>query len=208
MSITRTRREREKELVRATLIDAAERVLSARGRAATMDDVALEAEYSKGLLYKYFQSKEDLHSAVGLRAHDVLRRMFEEAVESGGTGRQRISAIGRAYVAFAGKHPIYFEMLVAHATAAPSDDPHSYASACDRAADEIIRLVQDVIEQGVHDGSIRPDLDPRQTAFLLWGALHGLVTMATFKNVLQRHEQDPAQFLDDSLHFLASCMRS
>lgn len=208
MSVTGRRRKREKELLRENLIDAAERVLRARGRSMTMDEVALEAEYSKGLLYKYFRNKEDLYAAVGLRAHQMLMSMFESGVRSVETGRQEIAVIGRAYITFAETHPMYFEALVAHATAPPSTDDESYAAACERAADAILALVQRSIERGQSDASIRADLEPRQTAFLLWGALHGLVTMAAFKNVLQRHQQDPASFLDDSLQFLASCMRS
>ncbi len=208
MPATQTRREREREQRRNSLIDAAERVLSRRGQTMTMDDVALEAEYSKGLLYKYFQNKEDLYAAIGLRAHYQLMAMFESAVDEDATGRQQTAAIGRAYIAFAAEQPMYFEALVAQATAPPSDDDDSYAAACERAADGIIALVQQAIEHGIKDGSIRPEIDPRQAAFLLWGSLHGLVTMATFKNVLQRHHQKPDVFLNDALEFLASCMRS
>lgn len=204
--MAQNRRRREKELRREAILDAAERVLEARGRAATMDEVAEEAQFSKGLLYKYFQNKDDLLAAVSLRAHLLLRSMFAEAVGSG-TGRQQISAIGHAYIAFAREHPLYFEALVTQATAPETDDPDSYSAACERAADEVLQIVHDVISRGVQDGSIRPDLDPRETAFLLWGALHGLVTMATFKKVLQRYDQDPQAFLDHALRFLASCMR-
>lgn len=209
MSITRQRRDREREERREVLIDAAERVFAARGRSiATMDDVAVEAEFSKGLLYKYFQNKDDLFEAVALRSHRLLMDMFEDAVASGGTGMQQISAIGRAYVRFASQHPMYFEALVAHSTGEPSTDADSYSAMCEHASDEILRLVQSVIREGIDDGSIRSSLDPAQMAFLLWGALHGLVVTARFKNVLGRHHQDPEHFLRESLQFLASCMRA
>jgi TetR/AcrR family transcriptional regulator len=208
MNVTTQRREREKEERREALIDAAERVFDTRGRSAvTMDDVAMEAQYSKGLLYKYFQNKDDLFEAVSLRGHRRLLAMFEEAVASGETGLQQISAIGRAYIRFAKAYPVYFEALVAHSTGEPSLDTQTYSAMTERAADEILRLVQDVIQRGVDDGSLRPNLDVAQTAFLLWGALHGLVVTATFKNVLGRHDLEPERFLRESLQFLATCMR-
>ncbi|MFW5973441.1 MAG: TetR/AcrR family transcriptional regulator [Bacteroidota bacterium] len=208
MSVTTRRREREKEQRREIIIDAAEALLCTKGRlSATMDDVAMEAEVSKGLLYKYFQSKDDLFEAVSLRAHGRLLALFREAVSADESGRHQVSAIGRAYIAFASEYPVYFEALVEHSTSEVSSDPESYSALCERTADEILDLVRESIERGIADGSIRGSLDPLQTAFMLWGALHGLVVTATFKNVLERHGQYDQAFLNDSLKFLASCMK-
>jgi TetR/AcrR family fatty acid metabolism transcriptional regulator len=56
-----SRREREKLAHRAEIIDAALRVFARKGFfQATLDGVAQEAEFSKGALYLYFSSKEDI----------------------------------------------------------------------------------------------------------------------------------------------------
>jgi len=56
-----SRREREKLAHRAEIIDAALRVFARKGFfQATLDEVAQEAEFSKGALYLYFSSKEDI----------------------------------------------------------------------------------------------------------------------------------------------------
>ena len=53
------RKERQKEIRRTDIIEAAERVIFANGyAAATMDDVAKEAQFSKRTVYIYFDSKE------------------------------------------------------------------------------------------------------------------------------------------------------
>ena len=68
MGITE-RREREKEQRHNDIIDAAEKVFFSRGlEHATMDNVAVEAELSKGTLYLYFKSKEELYLAILLRS--------------------------------------------------------------------------------------------------------------------------------------------
>lgn len=55
------RREREKAAHRKEIMDAAIRVFARRGiSSATLDEVAQEAEFSKGTIYLYFSSKEDL----------------------------------------------------------------------------------------------------------------------------------------------------
>ena len=56
-----TRRERERAAHRQEIMNAAIRVFAKRGfGGATLDEVAQEAEFSKGALYLYFTSKEDI----------------------------------------------------------------------------------------------------------------------------------------------------
>ncbi|MBD3290820.1 TetR family transcriptional regulator, partial [candidate division KSB1 bacterium] len=91
------RREREKEQRRNDIIDAAERVIFSKGRAtSTMDDVAEEAELSKGTLYLYFKSKEELYLAIHLRGLGILKKMFSDAVASRKTGIEKVKAVGEA----------------------------------------------------------------------------------------------------------------
>jgi len=55
------RREREEHLRLEAILAAAERVFSRHGyHEARMDDIAAEAELSKGALYYYFQSKDEI----------------------------------------------------------------------------------------------------------------------------------------------------
>ena len=55
------RKEREKQQRREEIVQAAEEVFFSKGfEKSTMDDVAEKAELSKGTLYLYFKSKEEL----------------------------------------------------------------------------------------------------------------------------------------------------
>ena len=88
---TAERREREKEQRRNDIIDAAERVFFNKGlENATMDDVAEHAELSKGTLYLYFKSKEELYLAIHLRGNLILKEMFEAAVKKPKTGIEKV----------------------------------------------------------------------------------------------------------------------
>lgn len=67
------RKEREKQQRREEIIQAAEKVFFSKGfEKSTMDDIAERAELSKGTLYLYFKSKEDLHMAVARKAIGLL----------------------------------------------------------------------------------------------------------------------------------------
>ncbi|WP_102142103.1 TetR/AcrR family transcriptional regulator [Mycobacterium hubeiense] len=72
-------RERRLEHTRTLLLDAAEEVFAEKGFIpATLDDIAKAAGYSKGAIYKYFATKEDLFLAASDR---YWRRYFDNFAE-------------------------------------------------------------------------------------------------------------------------------
>ncbi|KBZ64338.1 TetR/AcrR family transcriptional regulator [Mycobacterium colombiense] len=72
-------RERRLEHTRSLLLDAAEEVFGEKGFvAATLDDIAFAAGYTKGAIYKHFSTKEDLFLAVSDR---YWRRYFDNFTE-------------------------------------------------------------------------------------------------------------------------------
>jgi AcrR family transcriptional regulator len=77
--VERWTRERRLEHTRSLLIDAAEEVFGEKGfLAATLDDIAHAAGYTKGAIYKHFSTKEDLFLAVSDR---YWRRYFDNFAE-------------------------------------------------------------------------------------------------------------------------------
>ncbi|WP_396903713.1 TetR/AcrR family transcriptional regulator [Mycolicibacterium phlei] len=77
--VERWTRERRLEHTRSLLLDAAENVFGEKGfTAATLDDIAYAAGYTKGAIYKHFATKEDLFLAVSDR---YWRRYFDNFAE-------------------------------------------------------------------------------------------------------------------------------
>src|SRR5215211_5760683 len=72
-------RERRLERTRKLLLDAAEEVFAEKGFIpATLDDIAKAAGYTKGAIYKYFATKEELFLAASDR---YWRRYFDNFAE-------------------------------------------------------------------------------------------------------------------------------
>lgn len=77
--VERWTRERRLEHTRALLLDAAEAVFAEKGfTAATLDDIAHTAGYTKGAIYKHFNTKEELFLEVSDR---YWRRYFDNFAE-------------------------------------------------------------------------------------------------------------------------------
>ena len=68
-----------KEAAKSKIVEAARIVFAKKGyHDATMDDIAKEVGVSKGALYSYFKSKEDLLKEISLQGHQTLRTILNE----------------------------------------------------------------------------------------------------------------------------------
>src|SRR3954468_13952545 len=79
---TTTRRLMQRDERQAQILTAAAAAFARTGFAATsMDDVAAEAGITRLIVYRHFDSKEDLYRAVLDEVRDRLRSEFQVAVE-------------------------------------------------------------------------------------------------------------------------------
>ncbi len=77
------RREREKDIQqkirRKQILDAAKRLFYTKGfSAATIEDIAQEAELSPAAIYLYFKNKDDLYASLSLQFLEYMAERFEE----------------------------------------------------------------------------------------------------------------------------------
>lgn len=173
------RRQREKEERRSAILQAAEKVFAGKGVAlATMDDIAHEAELSKGTLYLYFDSKDELFLEIAIRAVRALLDAFATSQLDSGSGHSRLARMVRAYARFGVEHRDRFRVAVGWMTADPG------ASRQSERFQEYKRLIADVfhqvaaaIELGKQDGSVRRELDTVPLFAQLWGAMQGVLTL-------------------------------
>lgn len=184
------RREREKEQRRNDIIDAAERVFFTKGRAtATMDDVAEEAELSKGTLYLYFKSKEELYLAIHLRGLGILKKMFAEAVAKKQTGIEKTRAVGEAYYQFYLDQPDYFNALIYFESLEQAmQEENPVANECIMEGISTLNILVEAIYIGIKDGTIRPEVDPVKMAHILWGYTSGLIQLLHLKGNFLREK--------------------
>ncbi|MEE9442627.1 MAG: TetR/AcrR family transcriptional regulator [candidate division Zixibacteria bacterium] len=97
---TAKRKEREKEARKHSILEAAARVFSRKNFGeATLDEIAIEAELSKGTLYNYFKDKQDLFDSLMDHGHEHFLLCFEEAI---GKSKSIESLIGNLFTNFIG----------------------------------------------------------------------------------------------------------
>ena len=189
------RRREEKERRRDEILSAALRVASVVGfDALTMEQVARQARLSRALIYVYFTDKDDLLFALCERSLVQLAERFRRLTPDAATGRDRLAAMGAAYVAFSVEEPVSFEVLArCEARDAESLPTGGNVEASLVRGDEVHGILVEALRDGMRDGSIRASLtDADAVATVLWGFMHGVIQIAATKGaVLERRRIDP-----------------
>jgi TetR/AcrR family transcriptional regulator len=212
MSYIAERRLEEKERRRAEIVDAAEAAGREMGLdALTMDDVARRARLSRALLYVYFQDRSDLMFGLAERAMSMLLNRFVEAAERNRTGLDKVSAIGRAYVAFSQEFSTLFDALARCELEATDPAQASPAEqACMLGGDRLQGVLVSAIDAGVRDGSIRADIgSPMLMSVTLWGFMHGIIQLTTTKaHALAHHGVVPKDLIDYAINMITRDLKA
>jgi AcrR family transcriptional regulator len=151
---------------------AARKVFGARGyEGATLDEVAREAEFAKGTLYSYFDSKAELFAElVEYEFDDVLaqaRGALEEEEDVAAAAR----AVIRVFLEFFQERADFFRAAMAYREAGKPEEVEKFRGAVMKRIGELGDLLGAKFAAGVHDGSFK-EYDARFLGFLLLGVVH------------------------------------
>lgn len=200
------RKEREKQQRKNDIVNAAEELFFSQGfETTTMDQVAEQAEYSKGTLYLYFKNKDDLYTAINARGLKVLSELFVEAKKKGKTGMEKVKKISEAYHTFFHDYHNYFNVMLTcenrpeGVETEQDDEKYGYRA---------IQEVAEAVAIGVQDGSLRKDLDPTSTAITLWAQSTGIfqVVHSHGQFIQEGFNLDTEKLIEDSMHLIHSAI--
>ena len=183
------RKEREKEQRRRDIVDAAERVFFTKGYdLSTMDDVATEAELSKGTLYLYFNSKDELHFAIMEKGMEILLDLMESKLNQNDNGRRNLRSLGVALVEFSKLHPNYFSALIFFQSRDIEQQKlDEFKLKKFLSGRSSLSMLNDSIKKGMQDGSIRKDVEVGKMSMTLWAQMMGVLVMHSTKKLAFDH---------------------
>ncbi|TSA25658.1 MAG: TetR/AcrR family transcriptional regulator [Bacteroidetes bacterium] len=185
------RKEREKEQRRQAIIDAAEKVFFTKGYdSSTMDDIAEAAELSKGTLYLYFQSKDELHFEIMDRGNEILMGFMEKAIDPEKSGRENLRFLGEAFVEFSNRYPEYFQaMMFFQSRDVVQQKLNEQKLKKFIEGRSSISLLNAMVTKGIADGSVRNDLPVSHLTTLLWSQMMGILVMYSTKKPAFEYQQ-------------------
>jgi AcrR family transcriptional regulator len=173
-----SRKERERLARRQEIIAAARQVFASRGfEQATLDEIAELAEFGKGTLYNYFESKEALFLATFEDSFDRYQAAVVAASEAEEGCVEKLRAYLQAAIQYFNDNRSFYNILIAERgkmTGQLSDD---IKQAILQKGEEQTSYVAEVLREGISEGALRP-LDPDVLANALLGLLRAFLFCA------------------------------
>ncbi|GAA3842793.1 MULTISPECIES: TetR/AcrR family transcriptional regulator [Amycolatopsis] len=162
------RKERERANRERLILATARELAEQQGwDAVTTRRLAERIEYSQPVLYSHFRGKREIIGAVALEGATELATALRAAAAAADGPRARVTAIARAYLDFAARHPAVYDamfQLDGGLAFARDDTPEPLKDGF--AA--LLENLGEVAGDGVHPGLFTE---------VFWAALHGLATL-------------------------------
>jgi TetR/AcrR family transcriptional regulator, fatty acid metabolism regulator protein len=150
------------------ILAAATRVFAGKGYvSASITDIAREADISDGLIYKYFANKRDLLERVLKVFYEKTIADLETQVAQGRNFESRLYALVSGHLAAFVSDIDLCRLFISEVRTA-SDYRGSAIQQLNRRYTQILIKI---VEQGIADGEIKGDLDPRLVRDMLFGAI-------------------------------------
>lgn len=201
-----SRKERETQLRKEFILEASEKLFLSKGyEETTMDEIALEAEFSKGTVYKYFASKDELYIAIGCKAYKLIIKYTKEFIEKEKEGMKQLMAIGYAFYEFSKAHPNFASIFHDIAVKLPNlvSKPKTMLSVIEKEylnlSNSYRELFVGVLNDALKLKAIRADQNPFMIGYILSTLTRGLIEdlMQSKDVVKKKFGLDP----DDVINF-------
>jgi AcrR family transcriptional regulator len=144
-----------------------------------VDDVAARAEVSKGTIYLYFESKEEILAHLLLEGLELLVTQMEAVCEPEPDTpfECTLESLANTYLQFCQSRPNYFRLIMAfdRGRFEESITPDLHQQVMNKSMQGLGLLAQ-TIEQGRKAGVFLVD-DAWQAAGLVWAALNGVLVL-------------------------------
>jgi AcrR family transcriptional regulator len=192
---TDTQREKRRLILRAAIT-----VFARSGyHTSRVSDVAKEAGVAYGLVYHYFGSKEDLLEQIFRRTWSRMLEAVEEVERTDVSARDQLAGVARIVLGAWQVDPDLVRVLVREVARSPQ---------LGREVDEIAHAfaaLERIVVRGQERGELRPGLDPKLAAWVLYGALEEILTGWVFERLpaaaddVERAERTVVELLTDGL---------
>lgn len=179
----------DREKRRKQILDAAASVFSKKGfGSARMEDIAVKAGISKGLVYEYFKNKDELFFAlydhVSQQFYELIFRNIEKEKTVEAALKKMIQATFDALDEWEEFGHIFLDFWAEHRRARAMQVRFSELYSRDRA-----RLAE-FIEAGIRKGEFRK-MDPIASAAIIIALLDGLMLQRIFdKRIVKKYDID------------------
>lgn len=187
-----SRRQQRKAELRRAIIEAAETLFLEHGyEHFSLRQVAEAIGYSPTTIYLHFADKDELLFTVVLEGFMRFADMLNAAFDSAAHPRDKLTAIGRAYLEFGLNYPVHYRlMFMQRGEFLTRALPEGYDEDC-QAPIESFAVLTRTLEECKQAGILRPG-EVMHYANLVWMTIHGIVALTISMDYLSRTDAENA----------------
>ncbi|RSD29460.1 TetR/AcrR family transcriptional regulator [Mesobacillus subterraneus] len=187
-----------KEKKRQEILQSAHACFAKKGfEASTVDDIVAHSGLSKGAIYNYFKSKEELYLALMEGQTNESGTKFAKAIAERDSAFEKLNYLMSAYLdndpnAEENKDQalVHFEFRLYS-----TRNPELKKALTDRYKDFFVNLVAGIIEEGQGAGEFNKKHDSHVYAAIFWAMVNGVTLQATilenypYKKILEEMQR-------------------
>jgi AcrR family transcriptional regulator len=158
---------------RRIILDAAVRVFARQGfHSARVSDIANEAGVAYGLVYHYFDSKDEVLDTLFLERWNVLLEAIGEVDRSVESPRMKLHTVASFIIDSYRHDPDLMKVIIVEVTRAAN----SFGARHLGKIREAYAGIAEIVETGQEQGSFRTDITPQFAAMAFYGAIEQVLT--------------------------------
>lgn len=176
------RRKRERENRKNAILKAARKLFFDKGfKTVTVESIARKAELSKGSIYLYYSSKEEIYSQILLNDIEKFHDHVADIPQDSSGASEALIRLAEIYVDFFLSDRELFRILMNfmihnNGMNLPQDLNIHIIKTTNRAID----IFEQILKSGMEKGEFPPDINLRLNRNAIWGLLNGIIALHLF----------------------------
>ena len=192
-------KQQKTELIQEEILDAASRLIAARGfRAVTVDDISAEMGFTKSIVYYYMKNKNEILWRIFEKIDETYAKGMEEALSTSGTPTELLAKIVKTHSLNVMQHQEWSTIYNRDENEL-TEEQRTIVTGNRR---KYNKQIQDLYSQGIAAGEFR-DADPFLAVCCLMGACNWPYTWFKRSSSKYSAEQVAAAFAEQLIKGVA-----
>lgn len=176
------RRKRERENRKNVILKAARKLFLEKGfKTVTVESIARKAELSKGSIYLYYNSKEEIYTQILLSDIDKFHNHIADLLQNPSNASEALVRLADIYVDFFLNERELFRILMTfmlHTT--DMNLPQDLNKQIIKTTNRTISIIEEIFNYGIERGEFPATINVRQNRNAIWGMLNGVISLYLF----------------------------
>ena len=179
------RRKREKENRKNAILKAARKLFFEKGfKPVTVESIAKKAELSKGSIYLYYNSKEEIYTQILLSDIDKFHERISDLLQNPSSASDVLLKLANIYVDFfLNDRELFRILMIFMLHTSDMNLPEDLNDHIIKSTNKTIGIIEQVFKYGVERGEFPETLNLRQNRNAVWGMLNGIISLHLFTGV-------------------------